>query len=145
VPLEHVHRRWTHRERAGRLRKPAEGGFTIESEVRAMRERMARTTFTRNEAKVIADWLGIDFETAPFTIEQFTRGMQIELEHGRRDPETDVTHDDAVMTAKIAWAHLKESPDYYERLKEFERREAGCADVDEHPWLGFEHAHVAGE
>jgi hypothetical protein len=47
--------------------------------------------------------------------------MEIELEHGRRDPQTDVTDDDPEATGRIAWAHLKEFPDYYERLELVER------------------------
>jgi hypothetical protein len=42
--------------------------------------------------------------------------MDVELEHGARDPETNVTDDDIVVTAKIARAHLNEFPDYYSRL-----------------------------
>ena len=44
----------------------------------------------------------------------------MELEHGARDPETDVTKDDLVLTGKIAWAHLKEIHDYYTRLDQLE-------------------------
>lgn len=43
-------------------------------------------------------------------------GLDVELEHGARDPETNVTGDDELTTGKIAWAHLKELPDYYTRL-----------------------------
>ena len=43
-------------------------------------------------------------------------GLEVELEHGSRDPQTDVTHDDPLLTGKIAWAHLKEKKDYYWRL-----------------------------
>ena len=53
--------------------------------------------------------------------------MNVELEHGSRDPETNVTNDDPVITGKIAWAHLKELPDYYERL---EAMEAGEEDAN---------------
>lgn len=47
--------------------------------------------------------------------------MNVELEHGKIDPRTDVTHDDAIMTGKIALAHLYERPDYYQRLAWAER------------------------
>ena len=47
-------------------------------------------------------------------------GMEVELEHGLHDPETNVTGDDPVTTGKIALAHLKEFPDYYTRLKKME-------------------------
>jgi hypothetical protein len=72
------------------------------------------------EARSIGERIGIDWETSPFDVEQFRAGMEVELEHGAHDPETDVTHDDPVLTGKIAWAHLKEFPDYYTRLERME-------------------------
>ncbi len=63
--------------------------------------------------------LGITWEE--FDVEQFRRGgMVVELEHGLRDPATNVTDDDLFLTAKIALAHLNEFPDYYDRLEEME-------------------------
>ena len=47
--------------------------------------------------------------------------MDVEFEHGSHDPQTDVTHDDPILTGKIALAHMKEFPDYYERLERMER------------------------
>jgi hypothetical protein len=49
----------------------------------------------------------------------------VELEHGRRDPATNVTDDDPETTAKIALAHLNELPDYYDRLAVMEGEEPG--------------------
>jgi len=46
--------------------------------------------------------------------------MDVELEHGTRDSNTNVTNDDPLMTGKIALAHLNEFPDYYTRLKKME-------------------------
>jgi len=74
--------------------------------------------FTLEEAKTVGDALGIDWKD--FDVDQFRRGMEVELEHGLRDPETNVTNDDALLTGKIAWAHLKEFPDYYDRLEKME-------------------------
>ncbi len=74
--------------------------------------------FTSEEAKQIGDSIGINW--AQVDIEQFRMGLAVELEHGASDPQTDVTHDDVQMTGKIAWAHLKELPDYYTKLKEVE-------------------------
>lgn len=74
--------------------------------------------FSREEAKAVGDGLGIDWRS--FDVEQFRRGMDVELEHGLRDSETNVTHDDVSITGKIAWAHLKEFPDYYDRLERME-------------------------
>jgi hypothetical protein len=84
-----------------------------------------RTSFSTEQARAVADEIGIDFALAHFDLEQFRQGMEVELEHGRRDPETNVTHDDPLLTGKIAWAHLKEIPDYYERLDRMEREAHG--------------------
>lgn len=70
--------------------------------------------FGSTEAKQIGDALGIRWDK--FDVEQFTMGLNVEREHGRRDPETDVTHDEPMVTGKIALAHLHEIPDYYSRL-----------------------------
>jgi hypothetical protein len=59
--------------------------------------------------------------SAPFAVEEFRAGMNVELEHGRADPRTDVTHDDPITTARIALAHLNEFPDYYTRLNRMEQ------------------------
>jgi hypothetical protein len=74
------------------------------------------TRFTIEEARRIGAELGIDWAASPFDVEQFRLGLEVELEHGAHDPETNVTEDDPVLTGKIAWAHLKELPDYYTRL-----------------------------
>ena len=84
-----------------------------------------REEFSVEQAVAVGTDLGIDFDITPFDEEQFRRGMMVELEHGRRDPITDVTHDDPLMTGKIAWAHLREMPDYYERLDVMEREAEG--------------------
>jgi hypothetical protein len=75
--------------------------------------------FSAGEAKDIGDQIGIDWQTVH--LEEFRAGIAVELEHGARDPQTDVTHDDLAMTGKIALAHLKEIPDYYTRLLKMEK------------------------
>jgi hypothetical protein len=75
-----------------------------------------RKTFSAQEAGDVAGTLGVDFESESFDLEQLRMGMDVELEHGRRDPATNVTGDDPVTTGKIALAHLHEIPDYYTRL-----------------------------
>jgi Protein of unknown function (DUF5661) len=74
---------------------------------------------TTEEAKRVGDAIGVDWER--FDLEQFRAGMDVELEHGSHDPQTDVTGDDPIVTGKIALAHMKEFPDYYERLERMER------------------------
>lgn len=70
---------------------------------------MSKRRVAMDEARHIAGVLGVDF--ASISPEQFQRGLEVEFEHGSRDPQTDVTHDDPLLTGKIAWAHLKEFPD----------------------------------
>lgn len=81
-----------------------------------------RRGFTEMQAHAVATDIGIDFASSRFDVEAFRRGMEVELEHGLKDPETDVTGDDPSITGKITWAHLKEFPDYYERLEVLERQ-----------------------
>jgi hypothetical protein len=73
---------------------------------------------TSEEARRVGDEIGVDWSR--FDLELFRRGMDVEFEHGSHDPQTDVTHDDPIVTGKIALAHMKEFPDYYERLERME-------------------------
>jgi hypothetical protein len=75
---------------------------------------MSEHRFTMEEAKALGDRLDVDWEAVE--VDQFRKGLHVELEHGLVDPQTNVTGDDPLLTAKIAWAHLKEIPDYYDRL-----------------------------
>ncbi|MGI8562624.1 MAG: DUF5661 family protein [Candidatus Dormibacter sp.] len=79
------------------------------------------TRLTLEETRRLGEQIGIDWSNSPFGVEQFQAGMEVEFEHGSHDPATDVTHDDPVLTGKIALAHLKEFPDYYVRLERMER------------------------
>ena len=86
----------------------------------------ARRSFTSEEALRVGSAIGIEWASAPFDVEQFRMGMDVELEHGLHDPATDVTGSDPVITGKIALAHLNEFPDYYTRLARMEAEaEAG--------------------
>ncbi|HOU09543.1 MAG TPA: hypothetical protein PL044_09185 [Clostridiales bacterium] len=69
--------------------------------------------FTVQDALELGKTLGIDWGACGYTPEEFAEGLNIELEHGLVDPATNVTGDDALMTAKIAKAHLNENPLYY--------------------------------
>ncbi len=79
---------------------------------------MGKKHFTEKEAAEVGKKLEIRWDK--FDLDQFRRGMDVELEHGTRDPETNVTDDDPISTGKIAYAHLKEFPDYYDRLEKME-------------------------
>ena len=65
---------------------------------------MPNKQFTTEQAKEIGEALGIDWSR--FDVEEFRMGMDVELEHGSRDPSTDVTHNAPVLTGNIALAHL---------------------------------------
>ena len=80
-----------------------------------------KNAFTSEEAERFGSEIGIDWERAPFDVEQFRIGMNVELEHGLHDTATNVTDDDPRVTAKIALAHLNEFPDYYTRLERMEQ------------------------
>ena len=71
-------------------------------------------------ARAISERSWIEWATSPFDIEQYRMGLNVELEHGTHDPQTNVTNDDETLTGKIALAHLREFPDYYTRLEELE-------------------------
>jgi Protein of unknown function (DUF5661) len=89
----------------------------------------ARAHFSAEQARRVGAEIGIVWDSAPFDIEQFRSGMDVELEHGRHDPVTNVTDDDPVLTGKIALAHLNEFADYYTRLERMEeqaKREHGA-------------------
>ena len=90
----------------------------------------ARQGFSMDEAQQIGEQIGIDWATAPFDVEQFQRGLNVELEHGLHDLLTNVTDDDPLVTGKIALAHLHEFSDYYTRLEQMEeqaKRDHGAA------------------
>lgn len=75
--------------------------------------------FTEKEAKTTGIKLKIKWDK--FDVNQFRKGMNVELEHGRRNSNTNVTNDTFSITGKIALAHLNEFPDYYDRLKKMEK------------------------
>jgi hypothetical protein len=50
-------------------------------------------------------------------LEEFRIGLEVELEHGTRYKEANVTNNHPLLTGKIVVAHLKESLNYYRRLE----------------------------
>lgn len=73
------------------------------------------------EAKVLpeeAERILAELETGKMKIllEDFKLGLEVELEHGIRFPEANVTNNHPILTGKIVLAHFKESLDYYQRL-----------------------------
>jgi len=80
---------------------------------------MSKKKFTKAEAKKIGEQLGVTWDK--FDVDQFRSGMDVELEHGTVDKNTNVSNDNPLITGKIALAHLNEIPDYYDRLEKLEK------------------------
>ena len=77
--------------------------------------------YNLEDAIYAANVLGITFDK--WTEEDFLEGINIEMEHGMINPETNVTNNNLITTAKIALAHLNEYPNYYNKdygLQKFE-------------------------
>ena len=66
-----------------------------------------------NDILRVARYLNVNFSKFPF--EDFKRGINVELEHGLQNIDTNVTNNDLIKTAKIALAHLNEYPNYYNK------------------------------
>jgi len=79
----------------------------------------SKKEFNEEEAKIIGNKLRIRWDK--FNVEQFRKGINVELEHGTRDADTNVSDDEPITTGKIALAHLNEFPDYYDRLEKMEK------------------------
>jgi hypothetical protein len=75
--------------------------------------------FRQVDAKKIGYTLKIDWKEV--SLVQFTKGLNVELEHGEVHEKTNVTDNDGKLTGEIALAHLKEVPDYYTRLAKMEK------------------------
>lgn len=77
--------------------------------------------YNLEDAYRVAKVLNIQFDR--FTPQEFLEGLNIEKEHGKINPNTNVTNDNLIMTAKITLAHLNEFPNYYNQeygLSKFE-------------------------
>ena len=69
--------------------------------------------FNVDTALIAGNSIGVDW--TKYSLDQFVKGMNVELEHA------DVTLGSPMLTAKIVLAHLKELPDYYDRLAKMEK------------------------
>ena len=67
------------------------------------------------EAAVIQKLIG--GEALAVSSEDFRDGLEVELEHGLAFPDANVTNNHPILTGKIVLAHLKETLDYYLRLR----------------------------
>jgi len=87
------------------LRKAAAKSMKVDIPKTAQKE------FSKEEAKKIGDKININWDN--YSLDEFHKGINIELEH------KDVTVGDPEMTGKIAFAHIKEIPNYYELLEKY--------------------------
>ena len=69
---------------------------------------------TPEEARVILQ--EVNAEGMPIPLADFVTGLEVELEHGTRFADANVTNNHPILTGKIVLAHLKETMDYYQRL-----------------------------
>ncbi|MFH1625615.1 MAG: DUF5661 family protein [Pseudomonadota bacterium] len=95
---------------------------TAEEVKRVCRELNIRDWTTLTEAKVLEEEgrliLGkVNLERMNIVLEDFCRGLEVELEHGIRFKDANVTNNHPILTGKIVLAHFKESLDYYKRLE----------------------------
>jgi hypothetical protein len=84
-----------------------------------LRESKLNEAYSDSFIQGIADRAKIDI--SKFSMKELKLGYKTELEHGKKNSDTNVTNDDPVKTLKIAIAHLREMPDYYSKLKKMER------------------------
>jgi hypothetical protein len=67
------------------------------------------------EARIILS--EVNTEGMNIDVESFRKGLEVELEHGVRFKDANVTNNHPLLTGKIVLAHLKETMDYYKRLE----------------------------
>ena len=77
--------------------------------------RLSKAEVELREAEIIRKLVG--GEALDVSVEEFQRGLEIELEHGIGFSDANVTNNHPVLTGKIVLAHLKENLDYYTRLE----------------------------
>ncbi|MCG6879352.1 MAG: hypothetical protein LJE96_09435 [Deltaproteobacteria bacterium] len=71
-------------------------------------------TVSEEEASTILDIVNTKGMDVP--LKAFQKGLEVELEHGTRFEDANVTNNHPILTGKIVIAHLKETMDYYERI-----------------------------
>jgi hypothetical protein len=97
--------------------------YVSKEEVKRVCDQLGIRDWTRlSEAKVELEEAGmirelVGGEAQDISVEEFQRGLEIELEHGIGFPDANVTNNHPVLTGKIVLAHLKETLDYYTRLE----------------------------
>jgi len=96
--------------------------ITVSEVKRVCKELKIRDWTAIKTTKVLPEEAGIilsniNTEKMKVPLEEFRRGLEVELEHGTRFKDANVTNNHPILTGKIVLAHLKEMMDYYERLE----------------------------
>jgi hypothetical protein len=96
--------------------------ITVDEVKRVCQALRIRNWTALTEAKVLSEEAAailaeVNLEGMPITLERFCRGLEVELEHGIRFKDANVTNNHPILTGKIVLAHFKETLDYYERLE----------------------------
>jgi hypothetical protein len=96
--------------------------ITIEEVRRVCRELDIRDWSSLSNAKVSLEeaekiLAQVNVKAMPVSTEVFKQGLEVELEHGTRFQDANVTNNHPILTGMIVLAHLKESMEYYERLE----------------------------
>jgi hypothetical protein len=76
-------------------------------------KRIEAVVSTQEASKILAI---VNTEGMPIPLEDFRMGLEVELEHGTRFKDANVTNNHPLLTGKIVLAHLKETMDYYRRI-----------------------------
>jgi uncharacterized protein YicC (UPF0701 family) len=74
----------------------------------------ADSTVSEEEASAILKI--VNTKSMEIPLEDFRKGLEVELEHGTRFDDANVTNNHPILTGKIVIAHLKETIDYYRRI-----------------------------
>jgi hypothetical protein len=95
---------------------------TVDEVKRVCRELNIRDWTTLKEAKGLLEEAKVilkevNVEEMNIDLDDFCKGLEVELEHGLRFKDANVTNNHPILTGKIVLAHLKESLDYYKRLE----------------------------
>jgi hypothetical protein len=76
---------------------------------------LEKAEVSSEEAKIIL--AVVNSQGMNIDIEDFRQGLEVELEHGIRFEDANVTNNHPILTGKIVLAHMKEFLDYYKRLE----------------------------
>ena len=76
---------------------------------------LTEPTVSKEEASIILNLVNAQAMDIP--IDDFLQGLEVELEHGTRYEDANVTNNHPILTGKIVLAHLKETMDYYKRIE----------------------------